>query len=550
MQIVHAAQPALRVVEAGDTGLAAALRHLDEAARDGSDRSVARLAAVCAAAQHAVGAIVHGEGTLTWPQIAHAMYIDEQVQACYARAGRVMLPANAQTEPLPPELIHVSAQLFREISAVYACEVAASGPVAAAPEEGREPALRLTRAMWCLGMSAKWTYFMHMKADGTLWRACHAQYLRAETLGIAHQAVRAYREPDLGALTCADIYVQTLLLGMLNAGNLSAQQIEVAHRWVTAFVRNAGIDTSGDGTAHVFHVCLDSARGLEAGTPPGGVSATVRFVDIEPVCARLIDSRESLRRGKIDLNEADSQTAVLDYGAFLDLAERFWSPGMNNVQERAPRVGATAQPVDVVVGFDRLINALTAGTAAQAGAQHPTRDAPQGDANIEFLYPDAPRQHADTLTCTLKDYSDTGVGLLLPAASTAPEPGALIGFRRSRGGRWEAGVLVRRLATPEAGQILLGIKSISSNPVTVTVQHGKPAANAPASAPGESRAIFAPGDDRRSRADSLILRDVTYARTKDFMLPAGKSKFHVRLTRVLDRGEGWLRAGYQVISKK
>ena len=63
---------------------------------------------------------MHGEGTLTWPQIAHAMYIDEQVQACYARAGRVMLPANAQTEPLPPELIHVSAQLFREISAVYA----------------------------------------------------------------------------------------------------------------------------------------------------------------------------------------------------------------------------------------------------------------------------------------------------------------------------------------------------------------------------------------------------------------------------------------------
>ena len=51
-------------------------------------------------------------------------------------------------------------------------------------------------------------------------------------------------------------------------------------------------------------------------------------------------------------------------------------------------------------------------------------------------------------------------------------------------------------------------------------------------------------------ADSLILRDVTYARSKDFMLPAGNAKFHVRLTRVLDRGDGWLRAGYQVLGKK
>jgi hypothetical protein len=550
MQIVHSAQPDFRIVDADDAQLADALQDLDECASNGNGRPLVHLAAACAAAQRALAAIVESEGALSWPQFAHATRIDEQVQACYARAGSVMLPAAAQSEPLPQELIHASAQLFRDIAAIYAREVAVSGPVLAAPDDSRDPALRSTRAVWCLGMSAKWTYFMHMGADGALWRACHAQYLRAESLAIAHRAVRAYHEPELGALSCADIYVQTLLLGMLNAGNLSAQQIELAHRWVTAFVRNAGIDASSDGAAHVFHVCLDSERGLEAGIPSGGGSAAIRFVDIEPVCIRLIDSRESLRRGRIDLGEAESHAAVLDYGAFLDLAERFWSPGIHQVQERAPRIGATPQLLDVVVGFNALTQALAGAPAANAAAQNPTRDAVKSDGNVAFLYPDAAEPAADTLSCMLKDYSDTGVGLLLPAVSTAPELGSLIGHRMSRGGRWEVGVLVRRLASPEADQTLLGIKGISASPVMVTLQHVKPGAAASKGTPVESCAIFAPGDGRRSRVDSLILRDVTYAHSKDFTLPAGNARFHIRLNRVLDRGEGWLRAGYQVLGKK
>ena len=391
---------------------------------------------------------------------------------------------------------------------------------------------------------------MHMGADKTLWRACHALYLRAETLGIADRALRPYRDPELGTLTCADVYVQTLLLGMLNAGNLSAQQLELAHRWVMAFVRNAGVETSGDGAAHVFHVCLDSERGLEAGIPPGGASATVRFVDIESVCAKLIDSRASLRRGKVDLGEAELQVAVLDYGVFLDLAERFWSPGVNQVQERAPRLGATPQSVDVVVGFDWLLHAMRGGFAAKAGAQNPPGDTAGSGGNIMFLHPDAAVQPAGMLNCVLNDYSDTGVGLLLPGGSAAPALGALIGFRTSQGGHWEVGVLVRQLAAPGADRTLLGIRGISDHPIVVTLQHGKPGAALSASAPVESRAIFAPMDGRRSRVDSLILGDVTYSRSKDFILSTGNIKFHVRLNRVLDRGDGWLRAGYQVLSKK
>ena len=552
MQIVHATPPALRIAGAEDSELADALQRVDASARDGGAQLLAHLAAACVAAQRALAEVKSCEGALPWTQFAHAMRVDEQVQACYARASRVMRSATGQAEPLPKKLVHDSAQLFRDISAIYARDVAAPESGAATPQEGREPVLLSTRALWCLGMSAKWTYFMHMEADEELWRACHALYLCAESIGVANQAVRPYREPELGALTSADVYVHTLLLGTLNAGNLSAQQIEIAHRWIMAYVRNAGIEASDDGATHVFHVCLDSDRGLETGPPSGGASAAVRFVDIAPVCARLIDSRESLREGKVDLGETgtESPVAVLDYGAFLDLAERFWSPGANQVSERAPRIGATPQAIEVVVGFDRLMQALQGGSAVKAGARPPVDDTAPRGGKITFLHPDAAAEPAGPLNCVLRDYSNTGVGLLLPGASAAPELGALIGYRLAHGGRWEAGVLVRRLAEPLTDHTLLGIKGISDHPILVQLHHGKPGAGAAAGAPEESGAIFAPCDGRRSRVDSLILRDVTYTRSNDFTVTAGDASFHVRLNRVLHRGPGWLRAGYQVLNKK
>ena len=549
MQLVPIARPTLRIAGAEESEFAAALQHLDATAREGSERPLENLAAVCAAAQSALAAVIPVDGALPWPQFAHVMHIDETVQAYYARAGRAMLAPAAHAEPLPKELIVASAQLFREISAVYAREVAQTLPASPAPAEVREPALRFTRALWCLGMSAKWTYFMHQGSDTGLWRTCHALYLRTESLRIAHRTVRPYLDPALGALTCADVYAQTLMLGTLNAGNLSAQQMELAHRWVSDFVRNAAVEASSDGASHVFHACLDSERGLELGTPRGEATA-VRFLDIEPICAKLMNSRASLRLGKVDLGEGERQAAVLDYGAFLDLAERFWSPGANEVRERAPRISAKPQAIEVVVGFDHLMQVLTGGPAAKAGARHATDDAAPRTGNITFLHPDAAAEPAATLNCILKDYSDTGVGLILPGGNAAPQLGALIGFRLSQRGRWEAGVLVRQLATPQSDQTLLGIKGISDHPLAVTVRHGKPGAATAAGAPVESPAIFAPSDGRRSRVDSLILRDVAYARSKDFTLPTGSARFHVRLNRVLDRGDGWLRAGFQVLSKK
>ena len=138
----------------------------------------------------------------------------------------------------------------------------------------------------------------------------------------------------------------------------------------------------------------------------------------------------------------------------------------------------------------------------------------------------------------------------MPGASAAPASGTLIGFRDSRSGQWEVGVLVRRLAEPEANQTLLGIKGISDHPIIVTLRHWKPATAPSANATAGFTAIFAPMDGRRNRADSLILSEATYSIGKNFIVPAGDATFHVRLNRVLERGDGWLRAGYQVMSKK
>src|SRR5262249_37864153 len=127
--------------------------------------------------------------------------------------------------------------------------------------------------------------------------------------------------------------------------------------------------------------------------------------------------------------------------------------------------------------------------------------------------------------------------------------GALVGFRLSRSGNWATGVLVRRLAVPNADQTLLGIKTIADRPVAVTLKRHTPEAPAHAREAVETPAIYAPMDGERTRADSLILRDIAFSRNADFVLATGRTNFLVRLTRVLDRGAGWVRAGFRVLSK-
>ena len=549
MQILQAAEATEPLLEPFEIEPDAALQNFDHLPSDIGELPVARLAAACAAARRVLCALNPPEGPLAWPEIQRVASLDEKVQAGYARAGSCMLAAARLAPPLPADLMHGSAQLFKEISVAYARGVEQIETGNAAQLDELDPALRILRALWCMGMSAKWIYFMNVASDGSFWRQYHALFMHAESLGVVHRLLRPYRDPDVGALTCADVYVQTLLLGMLNAGNLLPQQIELAHRWVVAFVRNAGIEPRVNGDGYVFHVCLDSDRGLQDGVPPGTDAGAVRFIDIEPVCARLVDSRESLRRGRIDLGEPGLHVAVLDYGAFLDLAERFWTPGSNKVRERAPRVGAKQQPVDAVTGFDALFDMVSGRTSAKAGSQQ-AGDMPSLGSNVAFLHREPAAQPAPVLGCLLKDQSETGVGLLLPRDCDAPQIGTMIGFQLApSSGRWELGVLVRRLAAPDGNYTLLGIKRISSTPIAVTLRVGKPGAAPRLAESADVPAIFAPMDGNCSRIDSLILRDSTYTRGMEFVLPTGDSGFHVGLTRVLERGAGWLRAAIQVFGK-
>src|ERR1043166_8179749 len=260
------------------------------------------MADACAAARNALGLLARDGEQHTRQSLAAVVALDNLAHLCYRNVGRRLLAERGFAAHLPEPFLSASADLFRELADAYAR--------APQQDEGRpanvSPAWHVAHALCCLSTHAKWTYFMHQASGATLWRALHELYMRVEALGVEHETVQIYSAPEPLALSCSDLYVQSLLLGMLNAGNLTPAQIELAHRWVTAFVRGVRMDSKPNSDQYVFHVRLDSDHGAEVTAVAADATGKLRFVDIEPICTRLVESREELRHGRIDLGDVDA----------------------------------------------------------------------------------------------------------------------------------------------------------------------------------------------------------------------------------------------------
>jgi hypothetical protein len=127
-------------------------------------------------------------------------------------------------------------------------------------------------------------------------------------------------------------------------------------------------------------------------------------------------------------------------------------------------------------------------------------------------------------------------------------PGALIAFRRSEDEDWELGSVVRRVRSADETQWLVGIKRISAAPVALRLQAqaGTPepeTATAPA-------AIYASVNAGFGRSDSLVLSARDFSSTTVYKLPTRGGAFRIRLNRVIERSESWVRVGFEVVGKQ
>jgi hypothetical protein len=183
-------------------------------------------------------------------------------------------------------------------------------------------------------------------------------------------------------------------------------------------------------------------------------------------------------------------------------------------------MSAQCERIDVPEGFEQGLAALRADDDAAA-----------------------PRAHASWL---VRDKCKAGLGAYLPEDEGMNlKLGALVAFRTSAEDDWQLGSVIRRVRAADETRWLAGIKRISDSPVALPLKLSD------ASAQGtEPLAIYAPASSAGGRIDSLVLDANEFARGRQYRLPTRGGAFRIKLNRVIDRGDGWVRVGFEVIGKQ
>jgi len=362
----------------------------------------------------------------------------------------------------------------------------------------------------------KWHAFERTTPHAASWQNTNALYLGVESFGSESAMLADGR-------TCIDAFTQCVLLATLNVGILSAPQMELAHRWLAISSFGLRVESSFDPETHWYQIDLELPRGPERVSPNSAISDTTRFIAVSGLGTALAQARAKLYIGELSVGAIPNRIGALHFGAFLDLAERLWSHDWRKQTWRTPRTVVNDEHIEVVIGFEKVREAV--GTDDDSG----------------------------TLTAhtrwTLHDRSDGGLGALVPEdTGTTVLPGALIAFRASADEDWELGSVVRRVRSADETRWLVGIKRISDSPVTLRLQAqahtpGPETATAPA-------AIYASVNASSGRSDSLLLSAKDFSSATEYKLPTRGGAFRIRLNRVIERGDSWVRVGFEVVGKQ
>lgn len=451
---------------------------------------------------------------------AHVLVLTKLQQAAkdyYSKILNRMLDSSDGAQVQPVAVVRGAQMLHRRMG--HAFEQAALRLIPRpqlAAEQVRIAELALC-ALRARADEIKWHAFEQTTPPGASWKSTNELLLAIESLGMERHMLP-------GDITCMDAFAHCLLLASLNVGILTAPQMELAHRWLATRARETRIEPFFDPEAHWYQIDLGRARGPERVSPTSAVADTTRYLAVASLGARLGQARAQLYAGQLSVGTTPNRIAALHFGAFLDLAERLWSPDWRRSNWRAERDKAEGETIEVVLGVEPVLDALSTDGDAAAPA---------------------------VTSWPLRDKSASGLGVLLPREAGAQVPlGVLIAYRAHESGGWKLGTVVRRIRGAEEDAWMVGIRRLSDSPVAVDLDPHSDELQLETDANTECPAIYAPINADGGRIDGLIMDADRFGLATEYLLPAAKGAFHIRANRVLDRGEQWVRFGFEVLGKK
>lgn len=414
------------------------------------------------------------------------------------------------------------------------------------------------RQIMHMGLDAKVRLYRYEQWIPAKWAELHAHFTLACSRQIERQQLVV--GPNGHATTIEHEYLFTLLLQLMNAGNMTAQHLE----WVAGELDEwaAPLRLSLESSSVTsFFVDLASREGLRRRLPQP-LEGRVLFLDTRPLHATLMQNVVMIEQ-KIKAQPLSERTGKRSeqLGLLTKLAAQV-DPEFKPFARRGERTAAVGT-VDAIVGFGKISAFLREEELAPVPyAEHGKsfggtmelavfgRMRNETDRRVEmsrrrlasFAAPGGPWE--------VKDVSQTGFRLLAPmSVANAVTLGTLAAIRPHGQAPWTLGI-VRRMKRMTADRAEIGLQVIANTLLGVDLIEQRKNLDADYSVDGEATTIngrtfqglFLALKKREtdSSVQSLIVPAAEYQPTKRLKLLTSKSSNPIRFGRLLEQQPDWV----------
>ncbi|MCX7208637.1 MAG: hypothetical protein NT086_22190 [Proteobacteria bacterium] len=435
----------------------------------------------------------------------------------------------------------------------------------------------LARSLHYLSLQAKWHYFRFEKAPPKLWTLSHQLYRLSEIEGCDSNPFPLYTSHLNEVTSCADEYIQILMLGSISNNNLSVRQIDWVDQWLNQWSKL--IQLSRKFQEGRYHLCvnLQAPEGVQK-IQSESEGEPFRYWSLHDLMHELEDTLRRLENGATprDLGMGKECPAPLAVELLKHL-DIFWLMSIrNSVVQRSERK-KVAKIADIVSGLDSII-----GHVRLDNDKNVRKNATDDRGKVDYdeimdmrLYGFVStrtkekatpaktvenKQH-DWQVWSIENESVGGYGAVVHLSENEwVRPGLLLANRLGRNENWNLGV-IRRLNRLGDDEVYVGIQSLAIAPIAVNLYMEREERKEQISLAADSvmgvadlphvrTALYLPHQIEGKNVNTLILHSADYGTDKIYRVQARERIFMVRLGSVIEKGVDWVWVTVFVISQE
>ncbi|WP_410497984.1 hypothetical protein [Chitinibacter sp. S2-10] len=436
----------------------------------------------------------------------------------------------------------------------------------------------LARSLRYLAIQAKWHYFRFEKVPVKIWTVAHQLYRLSEIGGFDSNPFKLYQDSSAEVSSCADEYIQMLMLNTLANNNLSVRQLELVDGWLEKWSKLIQISRKYAPDHHHFCVNLQASFGAQKisndlmGEPYRYWGLTDIVNQVQEILGRLLTGASF---ASLDLGPDARGPIVTDLLKHLDV---FWTMSMRNNQIKRSERTKVNKAIDIVYGLDRVCGYvkedndkfLKQGRESASQVDYDeimdmrlygfvsSRTRSKSAATNPYV---VNRKQHDWHTWAVDNESEGGYGSILRFSENEwIRPNLLLGVRQSSSENWQLGVL-RRIARLNDDEISAGIQILTKTPVMVGMysEQNDRVENMTVTElgftgglelPNVKTALYVPHQIDGKSVNTLIMHSADYGMDKIYQIRARDKRFSVSLGVMLEKGVDWIWVAVNVLRQE